>query len=111
MKKSAFVLIMALLCMSFSGCSSDKAQNNLSKAVDDAGNAWDRGVNDVANGIDRGWDNGTNTNGTGTGYYSDNYSGYGNYGGGYYTDGYNGTMYDNGQYSGVSGTRYGDDSG
>ena len=33
------------------------------------------------------------------------------YGGGYYTDGYNGTMYDNGQYSGVSGTRYGDDSG
>ena len=87
MKKLYLVLALSALCLSFTGCSSDSAQNNLSRAIDGTERAVERGVDDVTNGVydtvndaERGWENGTMTNGS-------------NY------------------YDGISGTKYGDDSG
>ncbi len=101
MKKLYLVLALSALCLSFTGCSSDSAQNNLSRAIDGTERAVERGVDDVTNGVydtvndaERGWDNGTMTNGSNSEYYSDNYSGYNDY-----------------YYDGISGTKYGDDSG
>ena len=61
MKKSISILLTAiLLCLAFSGCSS-KAQNNLSRAIDNAGQGLDDSANRFRQNATRGWDNGTNT--------------------------------------------------
>ena len=101
MKKSISILLTAiLLCLAFSGCSS-KAQNNLSRAIDNAGQGLDDSANRFRQNATRGWDNGTNTNGSMSEYYSDNYGGYGYYTNEYYGDdsGYQG-------YYGPSNTNY-----
>ena len=96
MKKLYLVLALSALCLSFTGCSSDSAQNNLSRAIDGTERAVERGVDDVTNGVydtvndaERGWDNGTMTNGSNSEYYSDNYSGYNDY---YYNNRNTGTI-------------------
>ncbi len=100
MKKIFFVLAASVFGAALAGCSSDSAQNNLSRAIDGTERAVERGVDQLENGMydtvydERGWDNGTTTNGSHSEYYSDNYTGYNDY--------YNG---------GISGTKYGDDSG
>ena len=116
MKKAVLVFFISAIGLSFTGCSAKNTENNISRAIDGAGRDITNGVDKLENGMTndgyygtRGWDNGLNTNGTGTGYYSDNYDGYysNRTGIGYYNGGY-GSMYDD---LGVSGTKYGDDSG
>ena len=116
MKKAVLVFFISAIGLSFTGCSAKNTENNISRAIDGAGRDIKNGADKLENGMTnngyygtRGWDNGLNTNGTGTGYYSDNYDGYysNRTGIGYYNGGY-GSMYDD---LGVSGTKYGDDSG
>ncbi len=94
--KKAFVLISAAaLCAALAGCSSDSAQNNLSKAIDDVERDWDAGVDYMERSMDN-MDN-TDRNNSGYGVTSrDNLS----TSGFYYGDG-SGYMgyYDNGYYN------------
>ena len=63
--KKAFVLISAAaLCAALAGCSSDSAQNNLSKAIDDVERDWDAGVDYM----ERSMDNMDNTDRNNSGY-------------------------------------------
>ena len=116
MKKAVLIFFISAIGISFTGCSAKNTENNISRAIDGAGRDIKNGVDKLENGMEnngyyskRGWDNGLNTNGTATGYYSDNYDGYysNRTGIGYYNGGY-GSIYDD---LGVSGTKYGDDSG
>ena len=81
MKKLFAVMLISSLCFTFSACSSDKAQNNLSKAIDDAGRDVEEGFDKAKeniDGIDKGhYNNETdNNNGVGTSYYGNGYMGY-----------------------------------
>jgi hypothetical protein len=137
MKSRVYVLAATMICacMFMSGCAGTGTQSNLGRALNDDYSSWDGGYGTYYNDT---WDgtygngnnnnNGTipntnnlnNVNGDGTSSNATNMYGTTNYGAGfgtttrsrYYTNSKDTNSYlKNGFNDGITGTRYGDDSG
>lgn len=126
MKSRVYVLAAMLICacMLFTGCSGTKTQNNLGRALNDDYSAWDGGYGTYYNDAVPNTNNLNNVNADGTSSNATNLYGTTNYGtgfgattgygkrSGYYTNSMDTNSYlKNGYNDGITGTKYGDDSG
>lgn len=122
MKSRVYVLaaVMMCACMFFSGCTGTKTQTNLGRAINDGYSTWDGGYGAYYNDAVPNTNNQNNVNANGTSSNATNLYGTTNYGTGFgtttrsgdYTNSADTNSYlKNGYNDGITGTRYGDDSG